>query len=37
MNIEFGDKIDVVGILEINTFNGVESIQMNLKDVMKSI
>ena len=32
-----GDKIDVVGILEINTFNGVESIQINLKDVMRSI
>ena len=32
-----GDKIDVVGVLEINTFNGVESIQINLKDIMKSI
>ncbi len=32
-----GDKIDVVGILEINTFNGVESLQINVKDVMKSI
>ncbi len=37
MNIEYGDKIDVAGVLEINTFNGVESIQINLKDVMKSI
>ena len=32
-----GDKIDVVGTLEINTFNGVDSIQINLKDLMKSI
>lgn len=32
-----GDRIDVVGILEISTFNGLESIQINLKDVMKSI
>ena len=26
-----GDKIDVAGNLEINTFNGVESLQINLK------
>ena len=32
-----GDKIDVVGTLEINSFNGVDSLQINLKDVMKSI
>ena len=32
-----GDKIDVVGTLEINSFNGVENLQINLKDVMKSI
>ncbi|MBR0490578.1 MAG: single-stranded-DNA-specific exonuclease RecJ [Clostridia bacterium] len=32
-----GDKIDVVGNLEINSFNGVDSIQINLKDIMKSI
>ena len=32
-----GDKIDVVGVLEINTFNGVDSLQINIKDVMKSI
>ncbi len=31
-----GDKIDVVGILEINSFNGVNSVQINLKDIMKS-
>lgn len=32
-----GDKIDVVGVLEINSFNGVESVQINIKDIMKSI
>lgn len=31
-----GDKIDVVGILEINTFNGIESVQINMKDIRKS-
>ena len=34
---KIGDKIDVVGNLEINTFNGVDNIQINLKDVMKSL
>ena len=32
-----GDKIDIVGVLEVNTFNGVDSLQINLKDVMKSV
>lgn len=32
-----GDKIDAVGVIEINNFNGVESVQINLKDIMKSI
>ena len=31
-----GDKIDVIGLLEINTFNGVESVQINIKDLRKS-
>ena len=31
-----GDRIDVVGSLEINKFNGKESIQLNLKDIRKS-
>ena len=34
---KIGDKIDVVGNLEINSFNGVDNIQINMKDVMKSI
>ncbi len=32
-----GDKIDVVGVLEINSFNGVETLQINMKDMMKSL
>ena len=32
-----GDKIDLAGVLEINTFNGVDNLQINIKDVMKSI
>lgn len=32
-----GDKIDVVGVLEINSFNGVDSLQINIKDMMRSL
>ena len=32
-----GDKIDVVGVLEINHFNGIDMLQINLKDIMKSV
>ena len=32
-----GDKVDVVGTLEINKFNGEENMQILLKDMMKSI
>ena len=32
-----GDKIDIAGVLEINSFNGENNIQINIKDVMKSI
>lgn len=32
-----GDKVDVVGILEMNSFNGIENVQINLKDIMKAI
>lgn len=34
---KIGDKIDVAGNLEINSFNGVESLQINIKDAIKSI
>lgn len=33
---QIGDKIDVVGTLEINQFNERENIQINLKDIRKS-
>lgn len=32
-----GDKIDVVGSLEINNFNGMDNIQINMKDLMRSV
>ena len=32
-----GDKVDIVGILEINEYNGIKKVQINLKDIMKSI
>lgn len=32
-----GDKVDVVGSLEINDFGGIENIQINLKDIRKTI
>ena len=31
-----GDKVDVVGTLEINQYNGRESIQINIKDIRQS-
>lgn len=31
-----GDKVDVVGTLEINSFGGRQNIQINIKDMMKS-
>ncbi len=32
-----GDKIDVAGVLEINNFGNQEIVQINIKDMMKSI
>ena len=32
-----GDKIDIAGVLEINNFGGEETVQINIKDIMKSI
>ena len=32
-----GDKIDVAGVLEINNFGNQELVQINIKDIMKSI
>ena len=36
-NYLIGDKIDVVGNLELNNYNNIESIQINLKDLRKSV
>ena len=35
--LKIGDKVDIIGALEINEYNGYRNIQMNLKDVMKSL
>ena len=32
-----GDKIDIAGTLEVNSFGGVDNIQINIKDIMKSV
>lgn len=32
-----GDSVDVVGTIETNKYNGIEKIQINLKDIMKSV
>ena len=32
-----GDRVDIAGNLEINSFNGVDYIQINIKDLIKSI
>lgn len=34
---KIGDRVDIAGSLEINSFNGIDSIQINLKDIMKAI
>ena len=31
-----GDRVDIVGNLEINHYNGTDTIQINLKDMRKS-
>ena len=31
-----GDKVDILGVLEINVFNGKSTVQINIKDIMKS-
>ena len=32
-----GDKVDIAGNIEINSFNGTDSIQINLKDMIKTV
>ena len=36
-SLKIGDRVDIIGALEINEYNGYRNIQMNLKDVMKSL
>ncbi len=33
---QIGDKIDIIGTIEINSFNGNVNVQINLKDIRKS-
>ena len=32
-----GDKIDVAGSLEVNSYGGMDSLQINVKDIMRGI
>lgn len=36
-SIKIGDKIDVLHSIELNKFNGIEKIQLNVKDIKKSL
>ncbi|MCI8964819.1 MAG: single-stranded-DNA-specific exonuclease RecJ [Clostridia bacterium] len=31
-----GDKVDIAGMIELNSFNGIDNIQINIKDIMRS-
>ena len=31
-----GDKVDVLGVLELNSYGGVDTVQINIKDIRKS-
>ncbi len=35
--IRMGDKVDILHHLEINRFNGLEKVQLNVKDIKKSL
>lgn len=32
-----GDKVDIVGTLEENSYNNIKKVQINIKDIMKSV
>ena len=34
---KIGNKVDVVGTLEINSYKGMETIQLNLKDIRHAV
>ncbi|MBO5143427.1 MAG: single-stranded-DNA-specific exonuclease RecJ [Clostridia bacterium] len=36
-SIRMGDKVDVLHYLELNRYNGFESVQLNVKDIKKSL
>ena len=36
-SIKQGDKLDVLHSLEVNTFNGIQKLQLNIKDIKKSL
>ena len=36
-NFLIGDKVDIAGTIDINEFNGMENVQITLKNVIKSI
>ena len=36
-SIKVGDKIDIIHYLDVNRFNNVEKIQLNVKDIKKSL
>ncbi len=36
-DFQIGDKVDIVGNLEINEFNNFEKVQINIKDLRKSV
>ncbi len=36
-SIKQGDKLDIVHSLELNSFNGIDKVQLNVKDIKKSL
>ena len=36
-SIRMGDKVDILHYLELNRYNGFESVQLNVKDIKKSL
>lgn len=36
-SIKMGDKVDILHYLELNRYNGYESVQLNVKDIKKSL
>lgn len=36
-SIRMGDKVDILHYLELNHYNGIESVQLNVKDIKKSL